>query len=82
VVLLPGTVLEGHTRVAAGATIGPATRLVDCEVGAGARVTESVGERAVIGDHCLVGPFAVLDPGTRLAPGTVTGPFFRGSEAG
>jgi bifunctional UDP-N-acetylglucosamine pyrophosphorylase / glucosamine-1-phosphate N-acetyltransferase len=82
VVLLPGTVLEGDTKVAPGATIGPATRLVDCDVGAGARVTESVGERAVIGDDCLVGPFAVLEPGTRLAPGTVTGPFFRGSQAG
>jgi bifunctional UDP-N-acetylglucosamine pyrophosphorylase/glucosamine-1-phosphate N-acetyltransferase len=82
VVLFPGTVLQGDTKVGRGAIIGPATRLVDCEVGGSARVTESVGERAVIGDDCRVGPFAVLDPGTRLAPGTITGPFFRGSGAG
>src|SRR5437763_2278955 len=33
VTLFPGTMLQGATRVAAGADIGPDSRLVDCEVG-------------------------------------------------
>jgi bifunctional UDP-N-acetylglucosamine pyrophosphorylase/glucosamine-1-phosphate N-acetyltransferase len=77
--LLPGTILEGATVVRAGAVVGPATRLVDCEVGERAIVESTTAERAVIGADCRVGPWACLDPGTRLAQGTVTGPFFRGS---
>lgn len=83
VTLLPGTILEGATVVRAGAVVGPAARLSDCEVGERAIVHSTVAERAVIGADCRVGPWASLEPGTRLAPGTVTGPFFRGSaEAG
>ena len=37
VTLLPGTSLEGATSVAAGATIGPDTTLVDVEVGENGR---------------------------------------------
>jgi bifunctional UDP-N-acetylglucosamine pyrophosphorylase/glucosamine-1-phosphate N-acetyltransferase len=79
VTLLPGTVLEGATVVRAGAVVGPATRLTDCEVGERAIVGHTVAERALVGADCRVGPWATLDAGTRLAPGTVTGPFFRGS---
>lgn len=77
--LLPGTILEGATVVRAGAVVGPATRLADCEVGERAVVGHTVGERAIVGADCRVGPWATLEPGARLAPGTVTGPFFRGS---
>lgn len=76
VTLLPGVVLEGATSIGAGAVVGPATRLVDCEVGAGARVEYSKAERAFIGDNAVVGPFSVLEPGTRLAQGEHVGPFF------
>ncbi|MCU1490267.1 MAG: UDP-N-acetylglucosamine diphosphorylase/glucosamine-phosphate N-acetyltransferase, partial [Acidimicrobiaceae bacterium] len=78
VTLLPGTVLEGSTRVGRGAVIGPATHLVDCTVGAGARVSHTVAEHAAIGEEANVGPFAHLPPGTRLAPRSTTGPFFGG----
>jgi bifunctional UDP-N-acetylglucosamine pyrophosphorylase/glucosamine-1-phosphate N-acetyltransferase len=79
VTLLPGVVLEGTTRVGAGAVIGPSCRLADTLVGAGARVESTVASRSVIGDDAVVGPFAVLDAGTRLAPGARTGPFFNGA---
>ena len=78
VTLLPGTVLEGTTAVATGASIGPDTRLVDCRVGEGAVVEHCVGRQADIGADARVGPYAVLEPGCRVAPGTLTGPFFRG----
>ena len=80
VTLFPGVVLEGRTRVHAGAVIGPSVHLVDCLVGAGARVAHTVGQQAEIGEEAAVGPYAVLGPGTRLAPRSVTGPFFGGGE--
>ena len=64
VVLLPGTILEGHTVVGAGAVIGPHTRLVDCAVGAGAIVEMSNGTDAEIGPGRHVGPFDTLGPAT------------------
>lgn len=76
VVLLPGVMLEGSTSIGDGAVLGPEVRLVDCEVGAGARVERASAERSVIGDNAVVGPYCVLEPGARLAPGTRVGPFF------
>jgi bifunctional UDP-N-acetylglucosamine pyrophosphorylase/glucosamine-1-phosphate N-acetyltransferase len=77
VTIFPGTMLQGRTVIGAGADIGPHTRLVDCAVGAGARVEETVGRDAEIGPEAVVGPFAVLEPGDAVGPGTRTGAFFR-----
>jgi bifunctional UDP-N-acetylglucosamine pyrophosphorylase/glucosamine-1-phosphate N-acetyltransferase len=75
-VLLPGTVLEGATAVAAGCRIGPWARLRDARLGAGAVVKDAcVVEGAVVGPRCQVGPFAHLRPGTRLAAGARVGNF-------
>jgi bifunctional UDP-N-acetylglucosamine pyrophosphorylase/glucosamine-1-phosphate N-acetyltransferase len=82
VTLFPGTLLQGSTVVAAGAEIGPGTRLVDCVVGEGAVVEQTVGRFAEIGAQAHVGPFAVLAPGARVAPGTVTGPYFHAGDEG
>ena len=76
VTLLPGVVLEGRTTVGSGSVIGPDVHLVDCDVGEGARIAQSSGERAVVEDHARVGPFSVLEAGTRLAAGERVGPFF------
>jgi bifunctional UDP-N-acetylglucosamine pyrophosphorylase/glucosamine-1-phosphate N-acetyltransferase len=64
----PFTVLRGHTRVEAGAEVGPHAVVVDSEIGAGA----------------LVGPFCYLRPGTRLGPGSKAGTFveMKNSEIG
>ena len=78
VTLFPGVLLQGRTNIAAGAQIGPDTRLVDCTVGEGAVVEYTVGRQAEIGADARVGPFASLKPGTQVATGTVTGPFFAG----
>jgi bifunctional UDP-N-acetylglucosamine pyrophosphorylase/glucosamine-1-phosphate N-acetyltransferase len=83
VTLFPGAILQGATRVGAGAEIGPDTRLIDCTVGDGAVVENSVCRQADIGADAKVGPFAVLAPGAVVPPGTVTGPFYSaGDEAG
>jgi bifunctional UDP-N-acetylglucosamine pyrophosphorylase/glucosamine-1-phosphate N-acetyltransferase len=63
----PGTQLQGATHVAEGAEVGPNSRLVDTEVGPGARVDNTVSNGARIGARASVGPYAYLRPGTRLA---------------
>ena len=65
----PGTQLEGSTVVEAGARIGPGCLLRDTTVGAGATVTYTVCESAVIGPGAAVGPFAHLLPGATIGPG-------------
>ena len=81
VTLLPGTSLEGATSVAAGATIGPDTTLVDVEVGEGATVTRTHGSLSVIGPGANVGPFAYLRPGTTLGAGGKIGTFVETKNA-
>ena len=74
VTLYPGTILQGSTRVATGAEVGPNTHLVNCSVGARARVQASSAEQVTIGEDATVGPFAWLAPGTVVAPGSVVRP--------
>ena len=82
--LFPGVMLEGRTTVAAGAVIGPDTRLTDTVVGEGATVTYSVAREAEIGEGASVGPFAHLRPGTRLGKDSKAGSFveIKSSEVG
>ena len=78
VTLYPGTILQGRTSVGDGCEIGPDARLVDCVVGRGARVENSVARDAEVGEDAKVGPYAVLEPGSTVAPGTTTGAFYTG----
>jgi bifunctional UDP-N-acetylglucosamine pyrophosphorylase/glucosamine-1-phosphate N-acetyltransferase len=55
----PFTVLRGHTRVAAGAEVGPHAVVIDAE----------------IGPDVKVGPFCYLRPGTKLGAGSKAGTF-------
>jgi bifunctional UDP-N-acetylglucosamine pyrophosphorylase/glucosamine-1-phosphate N-acetyltransferase len=75
VVLLPGTVLEGSTRVGSGSVIGPDTRLVDTAVGEGSTVTYTVAREVEVGDGVTVGPYTHLRPGTKLGRGAKAGSF-------
>ncbi|WP_079125127.1 bifunctional UDP-N-acetylglucosamine diphosphorylase/glucosamine-1-phosphate N-acetyltransferase GlmU [Streptomyces lushanensis] len=65
-VVHPGTQLLGSTHLAEGAEVGPNSRLRDTQVGAGARVDNTVADGAVVGEAATVGPYAYLRPGTRL----------------
>ncbi|WP_168628131.1 bifunctional UDP-N-acetylglucosamine diphosphorylase/glucosamine-1-phosphate N-acetyltransferase GlmU [Cryobacterium sp. BB307] len=79
--ILPGTQLKGATKVERGATIGPDTTLVDCEVGEGATVKRTDGTLAVIGAGASVGPFSYLRPGTYLGAGGKIGTFVETKNA-
>ena len=71
--LYPGTILQGRTVIGPGAEVGPDTRLIDCEIGAGAIVEHVVGRQAAVGPGARVGPYVVLQPGSSVAADTVTG---------
>jgi bifunctional UDP-N-acetylglucosamine pyrophosphorylase/glucosamine-1-phosphate N-acetyltransferase len=73
--ILPGTQLKGATTIARGATIGPDTTLVDCEIGEGAVVKRTDATLAVIGKGASVGPFAYLRPNTVLGENGKIGTF-------
>ena len=73
--LLPGTQLKGATLIQRGATVGPDTTLVDCEVGENAVVKRTDATLAVIGAGATVGPFAYLRPGTYLGSDGKIGAF-------
>jgi bifunctional UDP-N-acetylglucosamine pyrophosphorylase/glucosamine-1-phosphate N-acetyltransferase len=80
VTLFPGAILQGHTRVGAGAEIGPGCQLIDSVVGAGAVLSFTVARHAEVGAEARVGPWATLRPGTRVPEGAVTGACFTGGN--
>src|SRR5262249_1307498 len=67
--------LHGSTRIGAGATVGPATRVVDSTIGDGAEVTFSVVRGARVKAGATVGPYASIRPGTVLEEGAKAGTF-------
>lgn len=73
--LLPGTILEGDTRVGSGAIIGPNSRLTNTQVGERSVVQSTNARDSEIGPDCTVGPYASLRPGTRLAAGVHVGTY-------
>lgn len=80
----PDTHLEGATRVAAGAEIGPGVRMTDTVVDSGARVQNAVCLSAHIGEGASVGPYAYLRPGARIERGAKVGTYVevKGSTLG
>ena len=68
-VVEPATFLRGATRIGQGSAIGPATTIIDCEIGDGAFVVHSYLQDARVGDGAKVGPFAYLRPGADLREG-------------
>jgi len=75
VTIYPGTALFGATTVSEGATVGPRSTLVDCEVLANATVLESYCIGATIGEGASVGPFTYLRPGAKLGKKSRAGAF-------
>jgi len=79
--ILPGTHLRGATSISSGAVIGPDTTLIDCEVGANAKIRRSEATLAVFSEGAKVGPFSYLRPGTELGAGGKIGAFVETKNA-
>ena len=74
-VILPGSYLQGNTRVAAHAVIGPDTTLINAAIERGATVERSRIEKTHIGEEATIGPWTYLRPGNELAAHTKAGAF-------
>ncbi|MFT8872657.1 MAG: bifunctional UDP-N-acetylglucosamine diphosphorylase/glucosamine-1-phosphate N-acetyltransferase GlmU [Sporolactobacillus sp.] len=61
-IIKPGTVIEGNTVIGNGCIIGPYSHIMDCRIGEGTVVEQSVLEKSVIADNVQIGPFAHLRP--------------------
>jgi len=75
VVIYPGVILEGCTKIGEGAVIGANSHLRDTIVEKGAYIHHSVAIGAYIGENTEVGPFAYLRPNTNLADYCKVGSF-------
>ena len=75
VVLEPGVILQGRTRIGSDTLIGAGSRIVDSVVGERCRVWSSVIESSEVGDDVHVGPWAHLRPGARVGAGAEVGNF-------
>jgi len=74
--LRPFVFLEGRTVVRAGAVIGPFVRLVDADIGPGAKVLDHCLLRGcVVEAEASVGPFAHIRPESRVGTGAKVGNF-------
>ena len=75
-VLRPFTILEGRTVVCSGAVVGPFVRLVDAEVGPGARILDHcLVQESVVEAGASVGPFSHLRPLSRVGERARVGNF-------
>jgi bifunctional UDP-N-acetylglucosamine pyrophosphorylase/glucosamine-1-phosphate N-acetyltransferase len=73
--LLPFTSLRGRTRVARGSVIGPASTLVDTQVGESCTVRHSYTDGALLEAGANVGPFSYLRPEAHLLERAKAGAF-------
>lgn len=82
--ILPGTLLQGRTRVGRACVIGPSSRLRDAVVGDRCVVEASVIEDAELADDVHVGPFSRVRGGARIEQGAFLGNFaeVKGSRIG
>lgn len=69
VTVLAGCRIEGASRVASGAVIGPNTTLRNAQIGSGSRVEASVVEDSTVGAGCVIGPFAHIRGGAEIGDG-------------
>ena len=73
--LMPGTILKGTTRVAAGAVIGPNSLLENAVIGEGSTVNASQIFDSTVGRNTNVGPFAYIRPGCSVGDDIKVGDF-------
>lgn len=67
--LLPGTILEGATRIGRGCVIGPRARIRASTIGERCTVGESLIEESTFEDEVVVGPYCHLRSGVYLERG-------------
>ena len=73
--VLPGTILCGKTKIGESCTVGPNSRIIDCEIGSGCNIDSSRLEQSRVGNGVRIGPFAQLRPNSNIADNVKIGNF-------
>ena len=73
--LLPGTILQGESRIGSRCTIGPNAVVNGCTVGDDVTINASQVNDSVLGDGCDVGPYAHVRPNCTIGPKCHVGAF-------
>jgi bifunctional UDP-N-acetylglucosamine pyrophosphorylase/glucosamine-1-phosphate N-acetyltransferase len=66
VVLEPGVVLRGSTKIGEGTRIGAGSQIIDTVIGRDCYIWASVLERSEVEDEVQIGPFSHLRPGASI----------------
>ncbi len=74
-IILPGTILRGHTVIGCGCEVGPNSMLIDSAIGDGSVVNASQVFESILEENVHVGPYAHIRPGCRLARDCKAGAF-------
>ena len=77
----PFTILSGVTDIGEECEIGPGARISDSRLGNGVSVRDSHVTASEVGDECRIGPFANLRPGTVLGRKVKIGDFVETKNA-
>ena len=80
-VVHPFTLLSGVTDIGEDCEIGPGARISDSRLGSGVSVRDSHVTASEVGDECRIGPFANLRPGTVLGRSVKIGDFVETKNA-
>jgi bifunctional UDP-N-acetylglucosamine pyrophosphorylase / glucosamine-1-phosphate N-acetyltransferase len=65
-IIYPGTVLKGTTVIGTDCVIGPNTEILNCEIGDGTTVRQSVAYDSKIGSNAQIGPFTHIRPQSNI----------------
>ncbi|MGE7604798.1 bifunctional UDP-N-acetylglucosamine diphosphorylase/glucosamine-1-phosphate N-acetyltransferase GlmU [Peribacillus sp. NPDC097675] len=61
-VIYPGTMIKGQSVIGPDCLIGPHSEIIDCEIGKGTEIRQSVAQDSHIGSSVKIGPFAHIRP--------------------
>lgn len=75
VLIKPGCIIEGSTKIDSGSEIGPYSRISDSIIGKNTKIQFSVVLSSLIGDECIIGPFSYVRPETILSSKVKIGAF-------
>ncbi len=74
-IILPGTTIEGKTKIGTDCVIGPNTQIISSEIKDGVNIKMSVLMNAYVDNYTTVGPFAYIRPGSNIGEHVRIGDF-------
>lgn len=74
-IILPGTSIEGRTKIGTDCVIGPNTQIISSDIKDGVSIKMSVLINAAVDNYTTIGPFAYLRPGASIGEHVRIGDF-------